>query len=455
MPRAGTLHRVTAGQRDPLLALRTELELLRCVHRHAGEVRGALAQGTAGSVSQPFTDEDRSELADIVRDAGRAIVDEMIAVFDGEFPELRKEIAMSVVNEEAEKIVAEAESSGVLGDRNAADPATGSQTPSEPLGESLDALDHALAVAQSELAEIVGETDEPHAEDQATQAVAPSLPVEPEANLISEGPAECNMDDAQQELADALADFSGQSALGSAMDGSPTWPGDAPSGPISVESAGGRSDPLAEDAGTQGTSAPSAEDVVALGRNDNGNASTVVPTPSPDTPASDTKPAFTIQEVRTDVPAFADPRGTTQAGPRPSECETQSAPFDAAYTPERVQHAIAAIEQGVRKLAALLGTEVNEQCHRAQEALADVGLQRDRISEAVREAGTILDELKRVRDETLNTRNQLTTAAGEARQCCEEARRARNRADHSAAAAELAAEQASREAENARASSRP
>jgi hypothetical protein len=106
--------------RVELRELRTELALLRridslVVSRRFGE----------WPVNEDKYDRaDREELSDILRSAADPIVCSMIDVVDREFGSVREEIVMSVVQDEAERIVAEAVESGAA-------PATAASAPTK------------------------------------------------------------------------------------------------------------------------------------------------------------------------------------------------------------------------------------------------------------------------------------------------------------------------------------
>jgi len=124
--------------------------------------------------------------------------------------------------------------------------------------------------------------------------------------------------------------------------------------------------------------------------------------------------------------------------------------FDADHAPERVERTVAEIEQGIRKLAALLSGEVSDQWRRAQQAFAEVADSRETIAQAGAEVAPIVGEVKRMAEEAKQVQQTLDAARQEAQAFREETRRAKERAETSAAAAELAANQAAREVENAR-----
>ncbi len=190
VPRHGTPVPETVHDRDALRVVRTELELLRRIGRRSATQGPPIDQTLAAR----YSPQDRGELIEILHDARHPIVDEMIALIDRDFGDLRKDILMSVVNEQAENIVQEAAESGALAAAGAdtapvqpgpvqrgADPpaatevttqsAVKSAEPPEatvPTGEDVPVADAApppsgddLGAAEAELAKVVESDDTP------------------------------------------------------------------------------------------------------------------------------------------------------------------------------------------------------------------------------------------------------------------------------------------------------
>ena len=177
--RNGTLVRVIVQTRDELRLLRTELALLRRIRRCVSTERLLLRRpGSIRPMPEKYSAEDRRELAAILSDAFRPIVDETITLLDGEFEDLRKEVMMSVVNEEAEKIALEAAESTVI------DAGTGESAPETP-----SAVEAALADAERELAAVAdvilspapGSDAEPEPQETQDGAEAAAPVVAPDA----------------------------------------------------------------------------------------------------------------------------------------------------------------------------------------------------------------------------------------------------------------------------------
>ncbi len=108
LPRDGRLVEVEVNDDDALRAVRMELELLRRIRWYLAPRR----RDPLPRADRWYTDEDRGELALIVRDAEQPIVAETAALIDEASDYIRKGILMSAIHEEAENIVQEAIDSG-------------------------------------------------------------------------------------------------------------------------------------------------------------------------------------------------------------------------------------------------------------------------------------------------------------------------------------------------------
>lgn len=108
VPNAGMIQRRRVHDRRQLRGLRTELALLR-------RIDSLVSSGFFDDYpvnERKYGQADRDELSDIIRSAAHPIVRLMIAVVDREFGSVREEIMMAAVQDEAERIVAEAAESG-------------------------------------------------------------------------------------------------------------------------------------------------------------------------------------------------------------------------------------------------------------------------------------------------------------------------------------------------------
>ena len=146
VPGGGLVQRRRVHDRHQLRGLRTELALL-------GRIDSLVTSGLFDDYpvnERKYGQADREELSDIIRSAADPIVRSMIDVVDREFGSVREEIMMAVVQDEAERIVAEAAESGTdlaapaepgFPPKPAADsppePVAGVATPSEPIPAEL------------------------------------------------------------------------------------------------------------------------------------------------------------------------------------------------------------------------------------------------------------------------------------------------------------------------------
>jgi hypothetical protein len=103
IPRDGKLLCIAVTDRRQLLTLRTELELLRCTYD-----RIVAHPGGPPTPGKPVpSDSDARELQAILHDAAHPLVQKTIAQIDTMCPDLRTEIAMAVVMDEADRIAQE------------------------------------------------------------------------------------------------------------------------------------------------------------------------------------------------------------------------------------------------------------------------------------------------------------------------------------------------------------
>ncbi len=103
-PRDGITLRVTAGNEDELRLIRTELELLRQVRRRVRQ------GGDPAMRPRRVTAEQRVELMRILADAEDPSVEQAIRQIDRDFPGVRGEIVLSIVEDEAARIAQDAAS---------------------------------------------------------------------------------------------------------------------------------------------------------------------------------------------------------------------------------------------------------------------------------------------------------------------------------------------------------
>jgi hypothetical protein len=109
VPRGGRTVRVAVRSRDGLRVLRTELELLRRLRRR---LRSPHIAGAAGG--HRYSTHDRRELARILVDANSELVAAGIERIDSDFPGLREELVISVIEDYANGIAREIRDAGLL-----------------------------------------------------------------------------------------------------------------------------------------------------------------------------------------------------------------------------------------------------------------------------------------------------------------------------------------------------
>jgi hypothetical protein len=164
VPRGGRIVEVTVRDRDALRELRTELELLRRVDWLTS--RGKLSHVALSE--DKHTSKDRRELSEILADARSPAVKACVAIVDQEFDDLRKELLMSVVHEQAEKLAYEAAESGAALDA---------------MGDAPPTVEQALDAAEAELAKIAALSgtapSQPSAFQEPVTVAAPTPHAEP------------------------------------------------------------------------------------------------------------------------------------------------------------------------------------------------------------------------------------------------------------------------------------
>lgn len=308
VPRDGHVVEVRVENRDELRELRTEVELLRRIDRRTVPDRLSAVPLSEGK----YTSEDRRELAKILGDAQNPAVKACAAIVDQEFDDLRKEILMSVVNEQAEKIAHEIAESGAA----------------DILGEQPPSVEDALNAAEAELAKIAALT-----------------------NVSS--------------------------------------------------------------------------DEATLRQCDEGNE--VVP-------RQDMAVSPVVDEPA--VAAFADPSfGSIGSQSIESEPIQKAQPTaNSSITPERAEQVVCEIEAGIRKLASILSTEVNDQWKKAESAFHDVLNLRGQAQKAYQNTSAMLAQIAHLKEEMEIARDDAEVARREAKLLRDDARRSKELAEAAAAA---------------------
>ncbi|MHC5110400.1 MAG: hypothetical protein ACYTHJ_11035 [Planctomycetota bacterium] len=449
VPRGGEFELIAASDRDELRLVRTELEILKQIRvclaspeRHPGRPE-----------SRVFAEPDLDELAGIYRDACSNAVDEGIAFIDEEFNDAGKDIIMSAVNNEAEKIAEEVLASGVeaLTDNGGTDAAPDTGT--------------AATVGEEDAAEVPavdavdGEQTEDECADEESTATGPC------AHASVKGSAAAGFDENEPvesedsehdvsftvlEIEDALD--TAESDISDAMDLLQEISADSASGDVEAEVAaeqesrrksqnhgidvgGGEHDVTGDraqmgadhDESATGELAPDtfAPDYLEPGESmaisqsigDHECGEQLSPTPRPET-------ITTVVEI---PPGACDP--VTEAG----ELATSTS-------------AITQIESGIRTLSESLSREVSNQWREAHGALNEAQRAKQIMERNLSQSREILEDLMRIRQEIEAVRAEADHARQEARMHRQEAERARQRCESSARSAEIAADHALQEA---------
>lgn len=415
IPRGGTVVEQPLDTDERRIAARTELELLRCV-------RECLEQAdlkTIGTRRDQFSDEQRAELRQIVDDAGRHDLQDFIAAVDQQFTDLHKELDMSVLRDEAAKIVNDAMDSGAL-----------IALPTEPGTETVNdpaAIEAALLAAEASLAAVAGAVDELSQLDDFvvsdstnTSASTPDTKPDPvsadSTNVLADpGPMDLAPSPAEEASATISDDAGSSACTASAVDAliRATASVDAATASMSQDS-------FKPAAAANFTESTGAEETTA---------SSVVATRG----AVDATASFAGSGVAA-IP------GSFSASSSPATWGERQVQFA-----DRAAQAVESVEAGIRRLADVLRHDVREQWNQAQAALREIIQGREKAEECCRQAQRTVDELQRLRQTVDVTAGAADLARREAELFREDARRAKERAEASALAAENAARQTSAE----------
>lgn len=412
IPRGGTVVEQPLDTGERRIAARTELELLRCV-------RECLEQAdlkTIGTRRDQFSDEQRAELRQIVDDAGRHDLQDFIAAVDQQFTDLHKELDMSVLRDEAAKIVNDAMDSGAL-----------IALPTEPGTETVNdpaAIEAALLAAEASLAAVAGAVDELSQLDDfavsdltsstTSTPASPANPVAADSTNVLADPGPMDLAPPVEGASAMISDDAGSSACtASAVDAliRATASVAAATASMSQDSFESAAAGLTESTGAEQTAARS---VCAT------HASV------------DTTASFANPEIATASEPFSTSSPATWG-----ERQVQFA--------DRAAEAVESVEAGIRRLADVLRHDVREQWNQAQAALRDTIQGREKAEEFCRQAQRTVEELQRLRQTVDVTAGAADLARREAELFREDARRAKERAEASALAAENAARQTSAE----------
>ena len=105
-----------------------------------------------------------------------------------------------------------------------------------------------------------------------------------------------------------------------------------------------------------------------------------------------------------------------------------------AFSPERAEQVVSEIEAGIRKLAGILSSEVNEQWKKAESAFHEVVGLRGRTEQAYQNTSAMLAQIAHLKEEMEIARDDAEVARREAKLLRDDARRAKERAEAAAAA---------------------
>lgn len=445
IPRSGNIVGVTASTPGDLRAVRSELELLRRVGECAR--RRELA---SGSVRSPrFSDEDRRELATILRDAAHPLVACMIEQIDTAFPEIREDLPMPAVKKEAEQLAREMEESGVLDDvLPGADPATvtpaadappargdcpksaeAGHDESAPFGDEttlMSTLDRAAA----DMAALVGEysTGQPTATKQQNEAT-PDAPV-PSSTPSNKAPDESFPEGVSAPKATALQP--------SAM-----------SIPFTASEAGVASTTILEQVPSVSTDAADAAFEPATVTGDVPSMEQAAAPAVAEVPAR--APAAPVEPVAGDPKTSPTNDGFIDKVPNVKIVAPMTCDAPAGWpAPERLRGAVDEVESGVQRIARLISEEVRQQSIQVMELATDLAKRREEFNRTLAEAEAIVRELRALREQSLADRADVEACRRETGLLREAARSAKLRADRAADSAESAAEQSMLDAAAAR-----
>lgn len=484
LPRSGSLRRVRAMDAGELRLVRTELELLRRIQRRLRRPVPVVEPDRLGASALYHSTEQRADYAEICRCSAHPLIDEIVRLFDREFPHVREEILMSVVNEEAEAIAQSAIESGVA----PSDPPAGA-APAQAVSEEGGPVAKASAVETA---------TQPASSESATEPQASPLP--PSEPQQTHPPREAEQDAATgaeetladlDELADSLAEA--EAALGEVLDLLPPDPADGkvefedatperqaeehadipseePQNSVESpsETACETPDDLHETVDAtpgEASRANSGDDqVTELECAEHASAELSKEQSSSESSSAnsdaDAQPESTVNEEPCATPRDAIATEPTAAEPSPippeacatptDEVPADQEPMDApskeqssgrVYDAEWAAGAVQEIDAGIRKLAELLSGDVRAQWKQASESLAEITRTRAGAEESTSEARSLLVELRTLRDEAKAATAELHAMRAEARAYREAARMAKTRAETAADIAEKLADQ--------------
>ncbi len=401
VPRNGTLESVNVGDHDDLRKLRTELEILRRIARSVTALRLTPPQANTEDT------ELHQELYNALNDATNPVVEEVVALIDTQNPDLRKELFMSVVNEEAENIVQEAIESGVA-------------TPTET-----------TTVEKPESAVV----------EEAPNSPAEQVP-----------PVETNQDTPVNEV--AAADLPVEEALAQAQEeltkAVESAQADDVATPDQDVSAPGQDETASDDANAE----PVAE---AITEPETADVDTSEATSEIDNANELEQDEIDCHDATADLEAQLDACLSAEADATPDE-PTDPEPFASnateesfvdlpptmasnhsspqEYTADKATAAVEEIERGIRKLADVLNNDVSTQWKQAQDAFGQVMEARTKAGAMHQEVTQMTREIARLKEEIEIARDDADVARRETKLMREDALQAKHRAEDLANAAQ-------------------
>ncbi|MCH7591633.1 MAG: hypothetical protein IH989_02480 [Planctomycetes bacterium] len=386
IPRSGTVCRVRLYGRGELRAFRAELELLQRI------ANAARFQAPARPAGEPktLTAEAYLELDQILHDALHPLVETTIARVDRDFTDLKKEIDMSAVDEEAKRIVAEATEAGIDITGTPDEKDSSDIVDAMSLNEALDAAEAGLAAAVAGDSLVPAEATTPP----TSESPEPETPIE-DAGVPGE-PEETDWVEIEP------------TGLGENV-------ADASAGPVEAPEPFGSDDPSEQASSIQQDAAISTEDVE--------NAVAVIEQ------GIQKLGAILKGELR---------EQWIRAHNALDEVNSSRANFDEECKATReMLEEIARLRDEARV--------ARDEAELARKTLDEVNDIRMKIDEECNATREMFEEITGLRDEARMARDEAELAHKNAKLQREAARVAKERAETSAAAAELAADQAGRE----------
>lgn len=351
----------------------------------------------------------------------------MAVIIDDEYGAVRKDIMMSVVNQEADQIAQDVVDSQV---KKPVD-----QTPAQPkpavVNDATDSVSEALAVAEAELSVALGQSTNPA--QQTNAASEPTDGVQQENT-----PADPPTPSAANETPTPSAVEVTPPVLPNDEETAPQATIDQPTSAASEPTVDKTVTPNNEVADVQQASTT---DVGVPPKTEEAVKETPTPEIVNEAPTENETPQVTATVAKNQ------PVENAALVPPPVESLKDDAGQSSELrTPDRAEEAVAEIEKGIRKISGILSGEVQAQWDRAKHAFDDIAGTQKGLDDAGQKAEELLKEIAQFHDESKKAHDEMESMMRDARQYREDAKQAKRRADNSADAAENSADQASQEA---------